>query len=250
MQLERCIDIYLSKYKAYNLAYLNALAGVAMFCDVCGQEFLVRHFCPGPIPADEVLAPPEGFALLYYLGEAWRIVRWNESAIRRVKDDPRSLRYGLLFWIIGLTVPSVVLDFFGPIKANTPFGSNYLLHLTITTVFGIGLSLFQLGIIHLIAKYFCAGDGKFIQVVRPLSLVSFILLLEALPAVIGILFGGISWATLGMAGYLLGNIAWVTVMVMVYDVVDGMEQLTAFITSIASVFGLRLLLELILKQRF
>jgi hypothetical protein len=221
-----------------------------MYCDVCGQEFLVRHSCPGPIPAGDTVAPPEGFALFHYLRETWRIVRWDEAAIKRVMDDPRALRYGMLFWVIGITVPSLIFDFFGPMKGKAPFGGNYLLRLAATTVFGIGLSLLQLGIIHLIAKYFCAGDGKFIQVVRPLSLVSLILLLEALPAVVGIPFGGLSWATLGMAGYLLGNIAWVTVMVMVFDVVDGMEQLTAFVTSIASVFGLRLLLEFILKHRF
>ncbi|HTB94530.1 MAG TPA: hypothetical protein VK728_16975 [Candidatus Sulfotelmatobacter sp.] len=221
-----------------------------MVCDVCGQDFLVRHSCPGPIPTGDTLAPPEGVALLYYLGEAWRIVRWNESAIRRVKDDPRSVRYGMLFWTIGITIPSAFLDFFGPVKDHAPFGSNYLFRLAAATPFGIGLCLFQLSIIHLIAKYFCGGDGKFIQVVRPLSLASLIFLLQALPAVIGVLFGGISWATLGIAGYLLGNIAWVASMVMVFDVVDGMDQLTSFITSIASVFGLSLLFEFILKQRF
>ena len=221
-----------------------------MYCDVCGQEFLVRHSCPGPISAGDTVAPPEGFTLFHYLRETWRIVRWDEAAIKRVMDDPRALRYGMLFWVIGITVPSLIFNFFGPMKGKAPFGGSYLLRLSATTVFGIGLSLLQLSIIHLIAKYFCAGDGKFIQVVRPLSLVSLILLLEALPAVVGILLGGISWAALGMAGYLFGNIAWVTVMVMVFDVVDGMEQLTAFVTSIDSVFGLRLLLEFILKQRF
>ncbi len=221
-----------------------------MYCDVCGQEFLVRHSCPGPIPTGDTVAPPEGFALFHYLREAWRIVCWDEAAIRRMMDDPKALRYGMLFWVIGITVPSLIFDFFGPMKRNAPLGSSYLLRLTAATVFGIGFRLLQVGIIHLVAKHFCAGDGKFIQVARPLSLVSLILLLEALPAVIGMFFGDISWATLGIAGYLLGNIAWVTVMVMVFDVVDGMDQLTAFITSIASVFGLRLLFEFISKQRF
>lgn len=138
-----------------------------MFCDVCGQEFLVRHSCAGPIPASDAVAPPEGIALFHYLRETWRIVRWDGVAIRRVMDDPRALRYGMLFWVVGITVPVLILDFFGPMKRTAPFGGNYLLRLTAAIVFGIGLSLLQVGIIHLIAKCFCAGDGKFVQVVRP-----------------------------------------------------------------------------------
>ena len=221
-----------------------------MFCDECGQEFLVRHSCPGPIPVGDTVVPPEGFGLFHYLREAWRIVRWDEAAIRRVMDDQRALRYGMLFWIAGNIFPSFVFSYFGPTKDSGVFLGKLLPHLVISLLSGTAFSLMQLGMIHLVAKFFCAGDGKFVQILRPLSLASLILLLQVVPACVGIFFGVIPWASLLLAGYVLGNMVWVAVMVMVFDVVDGMEQLTAFVTSIASVFGLGLLAEVISKHKF
>jgi hypothetical protein len=223
-----------------------------MVCDVCGEEFLSSHSCPGPSSGatNKEVVPPAGFALLHYLGEAWRIVCWDGTAIRRVMDDPRALSYGLLFWVVGNTVPSLLFSYFGPMKDGTSLFGKLLAHLVVSLLSGTAFSLIQLGIIHLIAKYFCAGDGKFLQILRPLSLASLILTLQVIPVAVGIFLGGIPWATLTITGYILGNIAWVAVMVMVFDVVDGMEQLTAFVTSIASVFGLGLVVEFISKHKF
>ncbi len=183
----------------------------------------------------------------YYVNEASRIVRWNEAAIRRAMDDPRSLRYGVVFWILGNTIASLVFQYLGPMKADRSNFGHLVFELLIGLLSGTALSLMQLGIIHTVAKLFCAGDGKFVQILRPLSLAALILLLQVIPASVGALFGGGSWAGLALAGYVLGNIAWVTVMVMVFDIVDGMEQLTAFVTSIAAVFGLGLLINYIVR---
>ena len=57
-----------------------------------------------------------------------------------------------------------------------------------------------------------------------------------------------SWASLLLA--MVGNIGWAAVMVMAFDVVDGMEQLTAFVTSMGAVFGLGLLLNFVFGRRF
>lgn len=207
-----------------------------MYCEVCGQEFLVRHSCPGK----ERVAPPQGFAPLRYLREACRIVLWDAAAIRRVMDDPRSLGYGVLFWAIGNTLPSLVFTYFGPIKSVAPGFARVASQMALGLLSAAILGLLQLATIHLVAKFFCAGEGKFVQILRPLSLASLILLLQAIPAFIGIFTSQISWASLFFAGFVVGHIAWVAVMVMVFDVVDGMDQLAAFVTSMAAVFGLDL----------
>ena len=50
---------------------------------------------------------------------------------------------------------------------------------------------------------------------------------------------------------MVGNIGWAAVMVMAFDVVDGMEQLTAFVTSMGALFfGLGLLLNFVFGRRF
>jgi hypothetical protein len=163
---------------------------------------------------------------------------WDDAAIRRVMDDGRALPYGVMFWVVANVVPWLLFNCFGPPSTRVPLSGHTLLKLMISmATVAVGMVL-QLGIVHLVAKFFCAGDGTLLQVLRPMSLASIILLVEAVPPLIGLLIGETAWATLGLVAYLLGNIAWVAVMVMVFDVVDGMDQIVAFVTSIASVFGL------------
>ena len=222
-----------------------------MKCEACGMENATTHACTGATGAAveiQHLRPP-GFALGHYLGEAWRIVRWDDKAIRRTKDDPRALRYGILFYVVGSTVPWAVFTYLGPGKNSALSLGKLLYVLSAMLFFGSMWRLIQLGLVHLIAKNFCAGDGKFIQILRPLSLASLILVLEAVPSV-GVLLGGFSWAGLALVGYLLGGIVWVCVMVMVFDVVHGMPQLTAFLVAASVAIGLRLLVVLVFKLPF
>lgn len=190
---------------------------------------------------------PHGFALGHYLREAWRIITWDDDAIRRVMDDGRALRYGAAFWIVSNAIPLLIFNYFGPTKGHAPLFGKLGLQLTAGLVSGAVFGMTQLGMVHLVAIFFCAGDGKFIQVLRPLSLASIIFMLEAVPAIAGLALGGISWATLTLIGYVIGSIAWVAVMVMVFDVVDSMDQLTAFVSSIGAVFGLNMLVEYLMK---
>jgi hypothetical protein len=74
---------------------------------VAGKSFLLT------IRALALIKPPAGFALLHDLREAWRIIVWDDAAIRRVMDDARSLRYGVLFWVIGNALPSRSLPTLG-----------------------------------------------------------------------------------------------------------------------------------------
>lgn len=187
-----------------------------MICQVCGQEALENHSCPAS-------APPSGFAFGYYLSKAWRIVRWNDDAIRDVMNDPRALRYGLLVWIATNTLSVLAMLFLWPNQRDTIPNAAIPIVVVIALVYSAVLSLIQLGIVHLIAKYFCAGNGKFVQILRPLLLVSFVYILQVIP----------------VAGTLIAGLAWVCVMVMVFDVVDEMDQLTCFLVSAAVGIALR-----------
>lgn len=221
-----------------------------MVCDVCGREYPNGHTCPGSLkPAtDSTRSAPQGFALDHYLLEALRIIFWDDAAIRRVMNDPRALRYGAAIWVFGITIPQLVFHFIGPLKPATPTIAGGITELGFALLATTVMTLLQLSLIHLVATFFCAGDGRFIQILRPLSLTSLVFLLQALPTLCGMFLGGASWIALDAFGIVLANIAWVCVMVMVFDVVDGMEQLTAFITSIAAVFGLSFLIEFVLRQ--
>ncbi|HTA57935.1 MAG TPA: hypothetical protein VK805_07270 [Candidatus Baltobacteraceae bacterium] len=205
-----------------------------MVCDVCGQEFLVRHSCPGPIPAGDILAPPEGFALFYYLGEAWRIVRWDDAAIRRIKDDKRELPYGILIWCVANALPVLLIATYTPKLARQFSDFGGILTLLYLLAYGAALGLTQMGICHLLAKWFCAGEGKFIQIIRPLLLASIVYVALASP-----LFGA-----------LLAGLAWTAVMMMVFQEVHGIEPLTAFLLSAGVGVGLRLALYFLVKTPF
>jgi hypothetical protein len=205
-----------------------------MVCDVCGQEFLVRHSCPRPIPAGDTLAPPEGFALFYYLGEAWRIVRWDDAAIRRIKDDQRELPYGILIWCVANALPVLLIATYTPKLARQFSDFGGILTLLYLLAYGAALGLTQMGICHLLAKWFCAGEGKFIQIIRPLLLASIVYVALAVP----------------FFGPLLAGLAWTAVMMMVFQEVHGIEPLTAFLLSAAVGVGLRLTLYFLVKTPF
>jgi len=155
-----------------------------------------------------------------------RIVRWDDEAIRRVKDDPRVLPYGILIWTLANAIPYLIIVFLWANKPSALRPTQLLVSFAAALVLGAILGLIQVGIVHLVAKYFCGGDGRFVQILRPLLLVSFVYVLQAIP----------------VAGTLIAGIAWVCVMVMVFDEVDEMPQLTAFVVSAVAGLGLRLLI--------
>jgi hypothetical protein len=189
-----------------------------MQCNVCGLEYGMSHNCPGPITSTGApSAIPEGAGLGYYLEKAWRIVRWDEVAIREVMDDRRALPYGVLIWTVSNTLPMLVL--FGLVVS----GPRLLILLSLLLVYAAAYSLVHIGICHLIAKYFCAGNGKFMQILRPLLLASLVYILLAIP----------------IAGTFVAAIVWVAAMMTVFQEVHGMEPLTAFLISAAVGVALR-----------
>lgn len=78
-----------------------------MRCSVCGQDYGVTHNCPGVAPhitPEEAAPPPEGIAPLYYLRLAFKIVRWDDMAIRRASRDAKAGLYGAFFWTVAAMV--------------------------------------------------------------------------------------------------------------------------------------------------
>jgi hypothetical protein len=206
-----------------------------MKCDLCGQEFVTTHACQGAVRAasEPRNSSAKDFALFHYLGEAWRIVVWDDAAVRRAKDDPRALSYGIVIWLLANAISNLVPVYLWGKKPRTATPEEDLLSLAVVLLCLVVLGLVQIGIVHLIAKYFCAGEGSFIQILRPLLLASFVFMLQALP-----LFGG-----------LLTGIAWISVTVMVFYEVDGMPYLTAFLVSGVTGLGLEILVGGLLKVR-
>jgi hypothetical protein len=204
-----------------------------MYCEVCGQEFLVRHSCPGP-DGGLAIAPPTGFALIHYLQGAFRIVQWDGYAISRIKDDTRELPYGIFIWSVSNVLPVLLTTLYVPRVARYFSGWGGFATLLLLLPYQAAYSLVHLGICHLLVKSFCAGTGRFIQIIRPLLLASIVMVALAMPVL----------------GPLVAGLAWVAVMMMVFEEVHGIEPLTAFLISAGVGVALRLTQYFLFKTPF
>jgi hypothetical protein len=194
-----------------------------MKCEFCGQEYGLSHNCAGPLSAAAQsiatadMAPPVGAGLGYYLGEAWKIVRWDDLAIRRNSKDPGATKYGLLLWLASIVV-ILVFQISPGLMMRLPNVSTGAM--AVGLVFGITLGVIvmatitfaQLGLCHLIARLIFGATGKFIELMRPLLLGWFVNCLVLIP----------------VAGMLLAGLGWTAVLMMVFEEVDGIGRLQAF----------------------
>jgi hypothetical protein len=194
-----------------------------MRCDVCGLEYGLAHNCPGPLPPaaqDLVTAElqvPSDAGLGYYLNQAVKIVRWDDGAIRRNAKDPKATVYGLLFWsasilLILLVTTLPMLSRSLPKVNPIALAIGIIVGLTFGFVVMAIITFIQLGLCHLIAKWFFGATGKFAEVMRPLLLGWFVNCFLLIP----------------VAGMLLAAIGWTAVLMMVFEEVDGIGRLQAF----------------------
>jgi hypothetical protein len=194
-----------------------------MVCNICGLEYGLSHNCPGPLSTagQDILlaglqAPTDG-GLGYYLGEALKIVRWDDIAIRRNAKDPRATLYAILFWLVSMLLILLATSF--PALSRALAGANppaMIIGAVVGLTFGLlvmGLITFaQLGLCHLIAKWLFGATGKFTELIRPLLLGWFVNCLMLIP----------------VAGMLMAGIGWTAVLMMVFEEVDGIGRLQAF----------------------
>jgi hypothetical protein len=195
----------------------------SMKCEICGLEYGLSHNCGGPLSAvaqriaREGLAPPANAGLGYYLGEALRIVRWDDLAIRRNSKDSRATIFGMLFWLASALLILVVQTFptMNALMRNSPAVARAI-GAVVGIAFGLVLmaliTFVQLGLCHIIAKWIFGATGKFSEVMRPLLLGWFVNCLVLIP----------------VAGMLLAAIGWTAVLMMAFEEVDGIGRLQAF----------------------
>jgi hypothetical protein len=194
-----------------------------MICNICGLEYGLSHNCSGPLSAagQDILsaglqAPTNG-SLGYYLGEALKIVRWDDMAVRRNAKDPRATLYAVLFWIASMLVILLATSFTAlskvlPKDNPVAMAIGAVAGLTFGLIVMALLTFIQLGLCHLIAKWIFGATGKFVELMRPLLLGWFVNCLILVP----------------IAGTLLAAIGWTAVLMIVFEEVDGIGRLQAF----------------------
>jgi hypothetical protein len=150
---------------------------------------------------------------------AFNIARWDDISIRRASRDTKAGIYGAGLWCIAAMI---ILGFTAiPQMLRTIHASGPALIIGLGTGLIVGLvvmiliTFFQLGLCHLIAKWFFGAKGTLRGIMRPLLLGWFVNDLILIP-IVGL------WAS---------GIAWTAVLMLVFEEVDGIGRLQAFAIS-------------------
>jgi len=194
-----------------------------MKCELCGQEYGLAHHCAGVAVAqmtqEEAAPPPGGFAPFYYLRLAFSIARWDDVSIRRASRDSNAVVYGASFWGVTALVILIFTALPQVLRTTQASGPAMVIGLVVGLIFGLVVMAFitfiQLGLCHLIAKWFFGGTGTFMGIMRPLLLGWFVNALILIPVV----------------GLWSAAIAWTAVLMLVFEEVDGIGRLQAFFIS-------------------
>ena len=194
-----------------------------MVCSVCGQEYGIAHSCAGVAalvtPEESAPAPNLRLAPIHYFGEAIRILRWDDAAVRRTAKDNNSLLYGFFILAIAAVLPfaSILVRSDRP---GFPVPWNLLVsRYVLTLAFALLWIVLQIGLAHAIAKILFGAKGSFVGLMRPYLLGQIYQWFVIVPIVGGTIAG-------------LGGIA---VLMMVFEEVDGIERMKAF--GLAVVIG-------------
>ncbi len=198
-----------------------------MICAVCGQSYGLTHNCAGVTPQMESEERPAkiGFPPAYYFMQGWKIVFWDDAAIRRNSRDPNALFYGILFWIIGASLPVFFNIAVARSNGVTLDPRNITFSLAMVPS-GILLEYLRYGICHFLAKQFFGGDGKFMPLIRGLFLGSVVSWLIFIPVIGGVLAG-------------IGS---TIVIMVVFEELDHIERLQAFLLAAGVNIGFAVLI--------
>jgi hypothetical protein len=191
-------------------------------CKVCGIEYGVSHECSGLAPGislEEAAPPPSGIAPFYYVRMAWKIVTWDEIAIRRASRDPNALVYGAAFFLVSQAIIFLATALPKLRAREDSTGEvvfwGVLLGLAFVWAYMSILTVIQIGLCHAIARVFLEANGTFMGVLRPLFLGWFVNCLILIP----------------VAGMYAAAIAWTAVLMLVFEEVDGIGRMQAFLIS-------------------
>lgn len=187
-----------------------------MKCETCGQEYGLAHNCAGvaPLVTAEESAPAPGlrFAPGYYFGQAFKILTWDDAAVRQAAKDNNSLVYGYVILAIGEALPFllllaryVLLGYAAPWRL---VGIRYAQLLVYDTIWIVA----QMGLAHTLAQVLFQAKGSYIGLMRAYMLGQMFRWLIIIPIVGGLLVG-------------VGGIA---VLMMAFEEVDDIERMKAF----------------------
>jgi hypothetical protein len=198
-----------------------------MICASCGQSYGLTHNCSGIAPQLESEERPAkiGFPPAYYFTQGWKIIFWDSAAIRRNSRDSNALFYGILFWIIGGSLPLLVNIAIAKSNGVTLDPQKLTLSLAIVAT-GLLVEFLRFAICHFLAKQFFGGDGKFMPLVRALFLGSVASWLIIIPVI----------------GSLLVGIASTIVIMVVFEEIDHIERLQAFLLAVGVNIGFAVLI--------
>ncbi|HEY6270767.1 MAG TPA: hypothetical protein VIX19_02105, partial [Terriglobales bacterium] len=205
---------------------------------VCGIDYGVSHECSGLSPfmtLEEVAPPPSEFSPFYYIRMAFHIVRVDGMAIRRASRDPNALVYGAALSAFSAAIIFLVSALPGMLahEGRTPgtiFWGLLLGLVFFWTYMGV-IAAVQIVLCHAIAKIFLGATGTLAGVTRPLFLGWFVNILILIP-VVGI------YAT---------AIAWTAVLTLVFEGIDRIGRLRAFLIS-AGINAAFVLLEILIPR--
>jgi hypothetical protein len=191
-------------------------------CKVCGIDYGIAHECSGLSPGitlEEVAPPPSEFAPFYYIRMAFHIVRWDDMAVRRASRDPNALVYGAALSAVSAAIIFLVTALPGMLTREGKNFETIFFGLLLGLVFvwayiGI-IAVIQIALCHAIAKVFLGATGTLAGVARPLFLGWFVNVLILIPIV----------------GIYAAGIAWTAVLMLVFEEVDGIERMQAFLIS-------------------
>jgi hypothetical protein len=190
-----------------------------MKCAVCGMDYGLSHNGSGIAPLqtpEETAPPPSEFAPLYDLRLGFNIARWDDVSIRRASRHPNALPYRCAVWVVSVLVIFLGRALPAMIRRLPPSPAAVIIGMIFGLVFMLvymGLIVvIQLGLCHVIAKWFFGATGTFVGVMRPLLPAWFVNCLILLP----------------FLGMLAAGIAWTAVLMMVFEEVDGIGRLQAF----------------------
>jgi hypothetical protein len=198
-----------------------------MICANCGQSYGITHNCSGIAPQTESEERPAkiGFPPAYYFMQGWKIIFWDDAAIRRNSRDPNALFYGILFWIFGASLP--LLFNIALARSNGVTIDPHRLTFGLAMVpAGILLEFLRFGICHFLAKQFFGGDGNFMPLIRALFLGSVASWLVLVPVI----------------GPLLAAIGSTIVIMVVFEEIDHIERLQAFLLAVGVNIGFAVLI--------
>ena len=196
-------------------------------CEVCGQSYGLTHSCAGIAPKQDKTHrwnSPEKVSLQYYLRLAMGIARLDDEAIRAAAQDKHALSYGALIWLganfFVLGVGAALGTRQRPPNNWFVFIVSVSISLSVVVLLLAAFSLVQWLFAHILARWLFRGRGGYLEIVRAMTLGSFVTVLLAIP-IVGVVVGGV----------------WLTAIFMcVFEEVDGIERIQAF--GLALVFNL------------